>query len=153
MSATETQITHDSHYIGGEWVKAQSTERIDVINSTTEQPIGSIPAGTAEEVDAAVAATQQALPAWSAVAPHERAQLLAAVGTQLSGRLEEIAVLVAQELGARRSRSGTVQASCHRGVVASWPADESRSEDNLPDAGVVFLATRSDSDPSGQRLC
>ena len=110
MSATETQIIHDSHFIAGEWVAAQSSERIDVINSTTEQPFGSIPAGTAAEVDAAVAAAQQALPGWSSVAPHERAQLLAAVGAQLSARLEEIAVLVAQELGMPVAQAAAIQA-------------------------------------------
>jgi len=121
MSATETQITHDSHYIGGEWVAAKSSERIDVINSTTEQPIGSVPAGTAEEVDAAVAAAQQALPAWSAVAPHERAQLLAAVGAQLSGRLEEIAVLVAQELGMPVVQAAAIQAGLPAMTFGSMP--------------------------------
>ena len=121
MSATETQITHDSHYIAGEWVTAQSSERIDVINSTTEQPFGSIPAGTAEEVDAAVAAAQQALPAWSAVAPHERAQLLAAVGAQLSARLEEIAVLVAQELGMPVAQAAAIQAGLPAMTFGSMP--------------------------------
>ena len=48
----------DRIYIGGEWVKSTGTGAIEVINSTTEQVMGSVPEGTVEDVDSAVAAAR-----------------------------------------------------------------------------------------------
>ena len=121
MSATNTSTTHNSHYIGGQWVTAESDERISVINSTTEQVMGSVPAGTAAEVDAAVAAATAALPAWSAVPAWDRANLMAAVGAQLSSRMEEIAVLVAQELGMPAVQAAAIQAGLPAMTFGSMP--------------------------------
>ena len=121
MSATNTSTTHDSHFIGGQWVTAESDERISVINSTTEQVMGSVPAGTAAEVDAAVAAATAALPAWSAVPAWDRANLMAAVGAQLSSRMEEIAVLVAQELGMPAVQAAAIQAGLPAMTFGSMP--------------------------------
>ncbi|MYV66197.1 aldehyde dehydrogenase family protein, partial [Streptomyces sp. SID2131] len=56
---------HDAMYIGGEWRPASSTETIAVVNPADEQVIGHVPAGTAEDVDAAVRAARAALPAWA----------------------------------------------------------------------------------------
>ncbi|MEI6447756.1 MAG: aldehyde dehydrogenase family protein [Actinomycetes bacterium] len=121
MSATGTATTHDSHFIAGEWVTAESSERLEVINSATEQVMGSVPAGTAEEVGAAVAAAQAAFGDWSAVPPWERAQLMAAVGAELSGMMEEIAVLVAQELGMPVAQAATIQAGLPAMTFGSMP--------------------------------
>ena len=121
MSATDISTTHDSHYIGGQWVAAESTERIEVINSTTEQVMGSVPAGTAAEVDAAVQAAQAAFPAWSQVPAWDRAQLMAAVGAELSARMEQIAVLVAQELGMPVVQAAAIQAGLPAMTFGSMP--------------------------------
>ena len=121
MSATEMTTTHDSHFIAGEWLPAATSERIEVINSTTEQVMGSVPAGTAEEVGAAVAAAQSALPEWSSVPPWERAQVMAAVGAQLSARMEEIAILVAQELGMPVTQAAAIQAGLPAMTFGSMP--------------------------------
>ena len=39
---------HDKIYIGGQWVAPSSTETSDVIDATTEQPMGRIPMAAAE---------------------------------------------------------------------------------------------------------
>jgi hypothetical protein len=44
------------HFIGGEWVDSTSDERITTVNPATEEPLGTIPVGTVEDVDRAVAA-------------------------------------------------------------------------------------------------
>ncbi len=54
----------NGHFIGGVWLEPSSSETIEVINSFTEEVMGSVPAGTAEDVDAAVEAARAALPAW-----------------------------------------------------------------------------------------
>ncbi|MET9676311.1 aldehyde dehydrogenase family protein, partial [Streptomyces sp. NPDC006482] len=60
---------HDAMYIGGEWRPASSAETIPVINPADEQVIAHVPAGTAEDVDAAVRAARAALPGWAATPP------------------------------------------------------------------------------------
>jgi acyl-CoA reductase-like NAD-dependent aldehyde dehydrogenase len=41
-------------FVGGEWIKPASSKRIEVINATTEEVIGSVPEGSAGDIDRAV---------------------------------------------------------------------------------------------------
>jgi aldehyde dehydrogenase (NAD+) len=67
---------HGVHFINGVLVSAQSAERIAVIDPTTEDVFGSVPAGTVDEVDAAVRAACAAFESWSATPPAVRAKYL-----------------------------------------------------------------------------
>ena len=60
----ETRI-HDKLFINGQWVAPAGTGTIEVINSTTEEVMGRIPEGTAEDANAAVAAAKAAFESWS----------------------------------------------------------------------------------------
>ncbi|MYV89866.1 aldehyde dehydrogenase family protein, partial [Streptomyces sp. SID1034] len=77
---------HDGMYIGGEWRAAAGGDTIAVLNPVDEQVIGHVPAGTAEDVDAAVCAARAALPGWAATPPAERAAGLAALRDRLVAR-------------------------------------------------------------------
>ena len=57
--ATDT-LTRDKLFIGGEWVEPAGTGTIEVVNPTTEEVIGRIPEGTAEDADRAVRAARAA---------------------------------------------------------------------------------------------
>jgi hypothetical protein len=59
MSDT-TSIRRDAIFIDGQWVKSAGNETIDVIDTATEQVMGSIPAGTGADVDRAVLAARKA---------------------------------------------------------------------------------------------
>src|SRR5262245_46905909 len=50
-----TMRTYDSLYIDGQWVASTGSGSIDVVNAATEEVMGSIPEGTPEDVDRAVA--------------------------------------------------------------------------------------------------
>ncbi|WP_282693780.1 aldehyde dehydrogenase family protein [Streptomyces sp. CC208A] len=91
---------HDAMYIDGEWRPAASSGTIPVVDPATEQVIARVPAGTAEDVDAAVRAARAALPGWAATPPAERAAAIAALRDALAARAEEIAATVTAELGA-----------------------------------------------------
>ncbi|NWF28591.1 aldehyde dehydrogenase family protein [Streptomyces sp. PKU-EA00015] len=91
---------HDGMYIGGQWRPAATTDTIAVVNPADEQVIGHVPAGTAEDVDAAVRAARAAFPAWAATPPAERAALLTALRDELAHRQDTIAATVTAELGA-----------------------------------------------------
>jgi aldehyde dehydrogenase (NAD+)/betaine-aldehyde dehydrogenase len=98
MEPMET-VVHDKLYIDGAWVPSTGTGSIDVIDSTSEEVIGTVPEGTTEDIDRAVAAARAAFPAWSATPVEERTALLARVGEALGSRMDELADLITHEVG------------------------------------------------------
>ena len=91
MATTAEVQVRDRIFIGGEWVEPESSETIDVINSTTEEVMGSIPACTPGDADRAVRAARDAFDSWSQTSREERAGLLGAIAAGLGERSEEIA--------------------------------------------------------------
>ncbi|SHN12032.1 aldehyde dehydrogenase family protein [Actinacidiphila paucisporea] len=107
-------------FIGGAWRPAATDGTIDVVNPATEQVIGRVPAGTAQDVDAAVTAARAALPGWAATPPDERAAVLGAARDLLAARREEIAATVSAELGAPMAFATAVHADLPTAVMASY---------------------------------
>lgn len=112
--------SHDAMYIGGEWRPAASTDTIPVVNPADEQVIGHVPAGTAEDVDAAVHAARAAFPGWAATPPVERAKLIGALRDSLAARAEEIAATVTAELGAPPQFAAAVHAGLPIAVAGTY---------------------------------
>jgi acyl-CoA reductase-like NAD-dependent aldehyde dehydrogenase len=75
------------------------SERLSVLEPATEQVLAEIARAGVEEVDEAVARAKAALPAWRAIAPGARAQLLYALTDTLAQHLEELALLEARNAG------------------------------------------------------
>ena len=90
----------DVIYVGGAWADSSAAETIDVINPANEQVIDRVPAGTAADVDRAVAQARRALPAWEATPPGERAAYLKNVLDALTARADELARIIVTDLGA-----------------------------------------------------
>ncbi|MGW8681454.1 aldehyde dehydrogenase family protein [Streptomyces sp. NPDC055817] len=111
---------HDGMYIGGEWRAAAGTDTIAVVNPADEQVIAHVPAGVAEDVDAAVFAAHEAFPAWAATPPAERAARIAALRDVLVARKDEIAETVTAELGAPLQFSQMVHAGVPILVAGSY---------------------------------
>ncbi|MFH9590478.1 aldehyde dehydrogenase family protein [Streptomyces luteogriseus] len=111
---------HDGMYIDGAWRPAAGQDVIEVVNPVDEQVIGTVPAGTAEDVDAAVRAARTALPAWAATPPAERAARLAALRDVLVARADEIAETVTAELGSPLKFSQAVHAGVPIAVAGSY---------------------------------
>ncbi|MFE3898991.1 aldehyde dehydrogenase family protein [Streptomyces sp. NPDC059153] len=111
---------HDGMYIGGEWRAAAGTDLIAVVDPADEQVIAHVPAGTAEDVDAAVSAAREALPEWAATPPAERAAKIAALRDVLVARKDEIAETVTAELGAPLPFSQAVHAGVPILVAGSY---------------------------------
>ena len=99
MATTAELQVRDKVFIGGEWVGSSGSETIEVLNSTTEEVIGTIPAGTAADADRAVGAAREGFEIWSQTPRKERAESLAAIAAGLGERAEEIAATIAAELG------------------------------------------------------
>jgi aldehyde dehydrogenase (NAD+) len=111
---------HDGMYIDGAWRPAAGQDVIEVVNPVDEQVIGTVPAGTAEDVDAAVRAARAALPDWAATPPAERAARLSALRDVLVARADEIAETVTAELGSPLKFSQAVHAGVPIAVAGSY---------------------------------
>ncbi|WP_030542240.1 aldehyde dehydrogenase family protein [Streptomyces albus] len=111
---------HDGMYIDGDWRPAAGRDTIAVVNPADESVIGTVPAGSAEDVDAAVRAARAALPGWAATPPAERAAHLKALHAALDARREEIAETVTAELGSPLKFSRAVHAAVPVAVAGSY---------------------------------
>jgi aldehyde dehydrogenase (NAD+) len=91
----------DELYIGGQWVAPSDSEKITVLNSATEEVIGSVPAPTTDDVDRAVAAARKAFDEgpWPQLTVQERAAYLVKIGEALTARNAELADVITQQVG------------------------------------------------------
>lgn len=103
-------IIRDKIYINGEWVPSTGTGMIDVINPATEEVMGRIPDGTAEDVDRAAKAAAAAFPAWSQTPLDERVEFIRKITAGIQSRVPEIAALIAREVGMPVKMAARVQA-------------------------------------------
>jgi len=90
---------YDTIYVNGNWVASGGAGAIEVVNPTTEEVIATVPDGTADDVDRAVAAARAAFPAWASTPAQERSAVILRMHEGLKVRREEIATLVTEEVG------------------------------------------------------
>ena len=84
----------------GEWTSPKIPgERLDIINPSTRQSIGSIPAGSAADVDAAVAAARRAQPGWGGTDPAQRAEVLRRIASEMRARKDSLSELETLDMG------------------------------------------------------
>ncbi|XVF09212.1 hypothetical protein REPUB_Repub07fG0072600 [Reevesia pubescens] len=98
------QIPSRQLLIDGEWREPVLKKRIPIINPSTEQIIGDIPAATAEDVELAVAAARRALSRnkgkdWASASGAVRAKYLRAIASKITERKSELAKLEAIDCG------------------------------------------------------
>jgi acyl-CoA reductase-like NAD-dependent aldehyde dehydrogenase len=72
---------------------------LKVVEPASEEVLAELPQAGVEETDAAVARAVEALPAWAASAPGDRARVLRAVGDAITARAEDLARLEARNVG------------------------------------------------------
>ncbi|GAB3484128.1 aldehyde dehydrogenase family protein [Polaromonas eurypsychrophila] len=101
--------TYASHYINGQWVTARSKETLPVHDSSTEEVMATVPAGTAQEAELAVLAARAAFDAWSTLPVETRAAYLEKVAAGLKARTDEMAMAIAREVGMPLKMAKTVQ--------------------------------------------
>ncbi len=101
--------TFQRQYIGGAWVASASGDTIDVVDSVTEEVIGSVPAGSAADVDAAVAAAQRAFAGWSSTPVDERSKYLTRIADGIAARADELATTISRETGMTKRLSKQIQ--------------------------------------------
>ena len=132
-------IHRDRLFIGGEWVEPHGSGRFEVVDATTEEVMGSAPAGDAEDVDRAVRAAREAFEGWSQVSPYERGEVCQAIAAKLAERSREIAALVSREVGMPLHLSLQIQAGLPAMDFASMPAivEETTWEEQVGNSLIV----------------
>ena len=103
-------LLRDQLFIGGAWVAPSGRETIEVHNAGNGQVMGRVPLGDVKDVERAVAAARSALDSWSATPPEQRSQFLERISVGLKARAEELARLIAQEVGMPLKMSARIQA-------------------------------------------
>jgi aldehyde dehydrogenase (NAD+) len=119
-SKVEDVKVYDKLYVNGEWVAPAGPGLLDVINSTTEEVMGRVPEGAAEDVDRAAAAARAAFDSWSATPAEERAGFLQRISQGLAARQNELAAIIASEVGMPLPLAKAVQAGMPAMVMGSF---------------------------------
>ncbi|MGA1370192.1 MAG: aldehyde dehydrogenase family protein [Pseudomonadales bacterium] len=101
---------HLKFYIDGQWVDPIGTATLDVINPATEESIGRIAMGNAEDVNRAVGAARRAFESFSQTSKAERIALLERVIEVYKKRLPDLAAAISDEMGAPLKLAGAAQA-------------------------------------------
>ncbi|MGB1875301.1 MAG: aldehyde dehydrogenase family protein [Rhodospirillaceae bacterium] len=85
--------------INGEMVPGTGGDWVTTVNPANEDPIGRVPAATADDVNAAVAAAKAAQPAWAAKSIFERGALLRTLAAKFRERAQQILTMEATDTG------------------------------------------------------
>ncbi|MGP8151269.1 MAG: aldehyde dehydrogenase family protein [Acidimicrobiales bacterium] len=99
----------DKLYIDGAWVVPVRTDTIEILDPTTEEVIGRVPSGTAEDAERAIRAARGAFDQWARTPPSERAKYASQTAEALGGRMTEISDLIAREVGTPVNVSTIIQ--------------------------------------------
>ena len=96
-------------FINNQWVPSSGTGVLTVMNPVTEQPIATVPRGTAEDVDLAAKAAAAAFPAWSKTPVPERIAIFKKLARLTEARSKEITQTMVSELGYPASQAAPSQ--------------------------------------------
>ena len=85
--------------IGGEWRQAAAHEELEVVNPATEETVDSVPAGSPEDVELAVATAKRAFTGWSKTDVEKRAAILAKAAQLIQENAKQLAATLTSEQG------------------------------------------------------
>src|SRR5947209_8450035 len=96
LAAEQTRLD-----IGGQWVEPGDGRLIDVINPTTEEPIGQAALAGPADIDRAVRAARTAFDGggWAASSPADRAAIMLRAGELIAERADQLAETITLEVG------------------------------------------------------
>ncbi|MEP4768570.1 MAG: NAD-dependent succinate-semialdehyde dehydrogenase [Roseibium sp.] len=86
-------------FINGEWLDADSGNTLDVFNPANNEKLGTIPFCGRAETKRAIAAAQEAFPAWKALTADARATMMHKLCDEITAHIDDLAVLLTTEMG------------------------------------------------------
>jgi betaine-aldehyde dehydrogenase len=126
---------YSSFFIDGGWRPPQSSEVFEVISPHSEERVGSVPAASRADVDAAVVAARRAFDEsdWPQRPAGERAELCARLAAAIHERSAELAELITDESGCTlflaqvyQSVAPTVSLNYYARLANGYPFEEVR---------------------------
>jgi len=102
-------IVYDKLFLDGRWIEPSGRGTLEVVDSATEAVYATIPDGDVADVDRAVTAASAAFPRWSTEPAAERGKLLRRVAEELEARRDELATVMAHEVGMPKHQSLSAQ--------------------------------------------
>lgn len=112
-------LVRDKIYIDGTWTPSSGSGRIEVVNPATEEVIATVPEGTIEDADRAVAGARAAFRSWSQTAGEERGKLLQRISELMQARAREIGETISLEMGMPVQQSVAIQVGLPTRTFAS----------------------------------
>jgi acyl-CoA reductase-like NAD-dependent aldehyde dehydrogenase len=140
-----TATTDYGMVVAGKWVESEAGGRMEATSPATGETIGSVPEGTREDAQRAIAAANAAWREWAARSPFERAAALERVAELIVERRDELARALTLDQGKPLHAEAYVEVA---ELVEYWrmaAADATRLEGALPpsvDASKRVLAYR-----------
>lgn len=132
--------TFERLFIDGDWRPSTGHEHVDVVSSASEEVVGRVPRGTAEDVDAAVRAARAAFDgAWGRTSVEERAQWLDTLAAALQAKVPALAQAIAHEVGTALGYATKVQVEFPIAMLAANARfiREARLEETLGNSLIV----------------
>ena len=126
-------------YINGKWVEPRSKNTMPVINPATEEQIGTVAMGNAEDVDLAVSAANEAFVTFSQTSIQDRLDLLIKIKDVTQKRFEELVIAMSTEMGAPMTMARDAQADAAIGHLDGFIDALKNLEDQktLPNGDVL----------------
>jgi len=111
---------HEHFYINGRWVAPRGHRSIEVIQASNEAVIGRVPEGVDADAGGAVAAARAAFETWSITTPQQRAAYLVHIADGLRDRADELAHLIAREVGMPLKLANLIQVGSPIAILDSY---------------------------------
>lgn len=126
-------------YINGKWVDPVGTETLEVVNASTEEVMGTVPAGAAEDANRAVEAAAAAFETWGMTTPQERQGYLKKLHAAMSARQDELGEVMAGEVGMPLGMAKAIQAGLPIQSVANFIKilDTYQFEDRIDNSDII----------------
>jgi succinate-semialdehyde dehydrogenase/glutarate-semialdehyde dehydrogenase len=99
VTALAPDLVRRQAYVAGAWIDADSGATFPVVDPATGDVIAEVPRMGAAETRRAVAAADEALPAWKHLPAKQRALVLRRIADLMSDRSDELAALLVTEQG------------------------------------------------------
>ncbi|MBI1238741.1 MAG: succinate-semialdehyde dehydrogenase [Alphaproteobacteria bacterium] len=143
LTLKDASLLKEDCYVNGAWVGAASGARFAVTNPATGETLANVPDMVEAETAAAIAAAEEAFPAWRAKTAKERASLLRKWFDLMMANQEDLAIIMTAEQGKPLAES--------RGEIAygasfiEWFAEEGKRiygdviPENVPARRIIVV--------------
>lgn len=132
-----TQDPGRTIYVDGQWRPADEGATFAVTDPATGEVIGQAADGGRADTEAAIAAADRALPAWSGTTAYQRAAVLARADTLMRERRGELAALMTREQG--KPLKASMNEVAYAADFLAWFAEEAKRI-----GGVTIPSARAD---------